>query len=168
MEDEHPSYYNDNYYERVLAARKRKGYLGADDAWTNFLIRVIAQLKSYSKNESLTEARVKTALKSNGVYSVMRDKWIKEPVAAEIPDVNQDALDKEIAKWDERYNALPDDINAIDEFIADLYDARKVGIRDEGEYCLPNLAFKEFRSAGKLDALKERKARIRDAELSLE
>lgn len=98
MEDEHPSYYNDNYYERALAARKRKGYLGADDAWTKFLLRVIAQLKSYSKNESLTEARVKTALKSNGVYSVMRDEWIKEPVAAEIPDVDQGALDKEIAK----------------------------------------------------------------------
>lgn len=45
-------------------------------------------------------------LKSNGIYSVMNNKWIKKPVAADIPEVDQEAFDKLFAEWDTKYQEL--------------------------------------------------------------
>jgi len=47
---------------------------------------------------------------SNGIYSVKNKKWIKEPVKEDIPDVDKEALDKEVKKWSDRYEELTDDI----------------------------------------------------------
>lgn len=117
--------------------------------------------------EQLEEARAKTALKSNGVYSVLNDEWIKMPVKADIPDIDMKAFNELLAEWNEKYSEIPNDVDAIDAFIAALYDARKAGIRDEGEYSLQNLVFKDMRSSGKLEKLKERKAKLVNAALSL-
>ena len=56
--------------------------------------------------EKLQEARATSALKSNGIFSVLNNKWVKEPVAADIPELDQDAFDKEFAKWFERYQDI--------------------------------------------------------------
>ena len=53
--------------------------------------------------EKLEEARAQSAVKSNGIFSVMNNKWIKEPVKEDIPEVDQDALNKELGKWVDRY-----------------------------------------------------------------
>lgn len=57
----------------------------------------------------LTEA-TSTGVKSNGIYSVMDDKWIKEPVHADIPDLDEDAFNEEFSKWEKKYFELLDKI----------------------------------------------------------
>ena len=51
----------------------------------------------------ITEARKQSALKSNGIYSVLNDEWIKEPVKEDIPEIDQEAFENEFAKWEDRY-----------------------------------------------------------------
>ena len=57
-------------------------------------------------DEPIAEARKQSALKSNGIFSVMNNKWIKEPVAEDIPETDQEAFDKEFKKWEERYHEV--------------------------------------------------------------
>ena len=56
------------------------------------------------KNE-LTEATA-TGVKSNGIYSVMEGKWIKEPVQDDSPDLDKDAFDKVFNEWEDKYFEL--------------------------------------------------------------
>ena len=130
-----------------------------------------------------------TGVKSNGIYSVMTGKWIKEPVQADIPDLDKDAFDKVFNEWEDKYFELlkkigkteeetsekeiltesnEDKSELISNFIEDLYDLRKDSIATEGEYGIGNLVFKEFRNLGYLDNLKDLKNEERSKELSLE
>ena len=68
--------------------------------------KVIGKIKKYYSSGVLKEARAQSAVKSNGIYSVLNDKWIKEPVAEDIPELDQEAFDKEFAKWQERYDKI--------------------------------------------------------------
>lgn len=50
-------------------------------------------------------------VKINGVYSVMQDKWLKEPIAQDIPELDEEAFNKLFAEWkarcDQMLNAEP-------------------------------------------------------------
>ena len=120
----------------------------------------------------LEEASKPSALKSNGIYSVLHNKWIKEPVQADIPDLDREAFDKLFNEWEDKYFAVAEKsdvtIDEINDFIEDLYDLRKTSIAKDGEYGLGNLTFKECRALGYLDNLRQLKKEIRDRELSLE
>ena len=91
---------------------------------------------------------------SNGVYSVKKDKWIKKPVQEDIPDYDKEALDKLVAKWEEKCKKLLAEADAdklkdetkVLKLIEDIYERlRKKGIA-KGEYSIENLAFKELRN----------------------
>lgn len=130
------------------------------------------QLSSLNKDNvyaQLKEARQQTALKSNGVYSVMNDSWIKEPVAEDIPEINQEEFDKLFTEWEDKYFDIKENPTkeSIEDFIEDIYDLRKTSIANDGEYGLGNLVFKECRNLGYLDSLKEIKKDIVNKELSL-
>lgn len=141
------------------------------------------------ENEKEIVANTSTGVKSNGIYSVMTGKWIKEPVQADIPDLDKDAFDKVFNEWEDKYFELlkkigkteeetsekeiltesnEDKSELISNFIEDLYDLRKDSIATEGEYGIGNLVFKEFRNLGYLDNLKDLKNEERSKELSLE
>ena len=116
-----------------------------------------------------------TPLVSNGIYSVVKDEWIKEPTKEDIPEVDQDAIDKAFKPWEEKYKALVNKINgsttdetAIDTFINDLYDLRQKGLSTDGEYSIENLVFKEMRNNGYLDNLKELRHKVIARRLSLQ
>lgn len=51
-------------------------------------------------------------LVSNGIYSVMKDEWVKKPVQQDIPEIDHEAFDKEFKVWEDRYNELIKDINS--------------------------------------------------------
>lgn len=51
-------------------------------------------------------SNISTGVKSNGIYSVMTGKWIKEPVQADIPDLDKDAFDKVFNEWEDKYFEL--------------------------------------------------------------
>ena len=115
-----------------------------------------------------------TPLVSNGIYSVIKDEWVKEPTKDDIPEVDQEAIDKAFKPWEKRYKALisritdkSDDESEIDKFIDSLYDLRSEGLSTDGEYSIGNLIFKEMRNNGYLDNLKELRHKVIAQRLSL-
>jgi hypothetical protein len=104
----------------------------------------------------------------------MNDEWVKEPTKDDIPEVDQEAIDKAFKPWEKRYKALVDKItdetedeSEIDKFIDKLYELRQKGLAEEGEYSIGNLVFKEVRNNGYLDNLKELRHKVIAQRLSL-
>lgn len=115
-----------------------------------------------------------TPLVSNGIYSVMKDEWVKKPTKEAIPEVDQEAIDKAFKPWEEKYRSLVNKIDGstadeteIDTFINDLYDLRTKGLSTDGEYSIENLIFKEMRNNGYLDNLKDLRHKVIARRLSL-
>ncbi len=113
---------------------------------------------------------------SNGVYSVKKNKWIKKPVAEDIPEYDKEALGELVDKWEIKCKDLIDDIkadklddeNKVVKLLEDIYDKlRKKGIA-KGEYSIENLTFKELRNKGYLDQLKDYRNELVSKRLSLE
>ena len=109
--------------------------------------------------------------KSNGIYS-LNNGWVKKPEQQAIPELDKEAFDEFFKFWEDRYNELVDNKEAtsedVEEYINDIYDERKDGIANDGEYSLGNLLFKEVRNKGYLDNLKELRKELKGKELSLE
>ena len=40
---------------------------------------------------------------SNGVYSVLKNDWVKEPVKQNIPEINLEEFEKDFEQWETRY-----------------------------------------------------------------
>ena len=113
---------------------------------------------------------------SNGIYSVKKNKWIKKPVAEDIPEYDKEALDELVDKWEDKCKALINDIKAdklddekkVVKLLEDIYEKlRKKGIA-KGEYSVENLTFKELRNKGYLDQLKDYRNELVSKRLSLE
>lgn len=101
---------------------------------------------------------------SNGVYSIMQNKWLKVPVRDNIPDNVE--LEPELSEWKERASKCST-IDEINSFIDDIYKLRQGSILEEGEYGKGNLIFKEIRNAGTLQELKDKKIELENDEMSL-
>lgn len=110
---------------------------------------------------------VKSSPQSNGIYSVLKDEWIKEPVKLQPVDVQ---LEPELSE----YKDLIDDalksnnVEQINSIIDDLYVLRRNSLVSEGEFSAGNLIFKQLRNDGLLDALKEKRVELASRELSVE
>lgn len=112
----------------------------------------------------------KLDLKSNGIYSINKG-WLKHPVQQEIPNIDVEEFEKEFKVWEDKYFGLLDKESGreeIDNLIEDIYNLRKEGMEEDGEYSIKNLIFKEFRNLGYLDNLKELRKEEVSKELSLE
>jgi hypothetical protein len=113
---------------------------------------------------------------SNGVYSVKKNKWVKKPVAEDIPEYDKEALNELVDKWETKCKELIKDIEAdklkdeskVVKMLEDIYEKlRKKGI-SKGEYSIENLAFKELRNKGYLDKFKNYRNDLVSKRLSLE
>ena len=136
------------------------------------------QLTSSYKNISSLKEDIKDGdnyldkldLKSNGIYS-LNTGWVKHPVQQDIPDIDMEKFEKEFKVWEDKYFGLLDKESGreeIDNLIEDIYNLRKEGMEEDGEYSIKNLIFKEFRNLGYLDNLKELRKEEVSKELSLE
>lgn len=112
----------------------------------------------------------KNPVTANGVYSLLKKQWIREP--------------RPLApKWDDsavlaKVEALSDEIEAllgsepskpeIDAVFDRLRKMRKAGLAKAGELSTENLAFKTLRNLGMLDRLSTARSTAHDRELSLE
>ena len=108
---------------------------------------------------------VRSGAVTNGIYSLLKDKWVKEPIRTEYMYFDVTETD-EYKEWLDRYESLPE--NEIEQFINDLFIMRKESLAKDGEWSVGNLIFKEFRNRGYLDSLKDRKYKYRSKELTLE
>lgn len=103
---------------------------------------------------------------SNGVYSLLNNKWLKIPQKIK-PTSNDAAVE---AKFNELAEAVDkcDDSEVAKELQDKIYQMRKTGLSQEGEFSTENLAFKKLRDIGALERLKAMKKEKIDKELSLE
>lgn len=105
---------------------------------------------------------------SNGVYSVLNDKWIKFPKP--LTDIQEYDLSRQVSIWQDKIQkALTSgSFEDVKNVINTLYMIRKNSIAIDGEYGKGNQLFKEIRNLGLLDALKQRADEVLSQELSME
>ena len=103
---------------------------------------------------------------SNGVYSLMEDRWLKEPKKIPPTDNDEDVQ----AKYQELKDAIDrcDDSEVANELLDKIYTMRKSGLAEVGEFSTENMAFKLLRNDGSIDKLKKLKKEKVDKQLSLE
>lgn len=111
---------------------------------------------------------INTTSVSNGIYSVTKDKWIKEPVVIEEPteDVKREArkIEREIVNSIKKAK----DADELTKVVDDLYLMRKDALSTGGEMSAGNLAFKALRNKGILTRVKNTLHTDQAKELSLE
>jgi hypothetical protein len=105
---------------------------------------------------------------ANGVYSLLRGKWIKEP-EARVPKWDDSAvLAKAEAVADEIVGVLDADKEAIDAVMDRLRRMRRAGLSSGGEFSVENMAFKALRNLGFIEQLSNARRDAQDRSLSLE
>lgn len=109
---------------------------------------------------------VKSSPQSNGIYSIVRDEWIKEPIKLQPIEIE---LEPELSEFTNRINQViqsgtEEDILRV---IDDLYLLRRNSLVVDGEFGKGNLIFKTIRNEGLLDDLKERRVELASKELSI-
>ena len=105
---------------------------------------------------------------SNGIYSVVKDKWIKQP--------KKITANPDTTNIDHKYQALKSqiedaiksgDIETIEKLQTKIKQIRQAGLESNGEFGVENLAFKLLRNDGSLQKLYTAKKSAEDNKLSL-
>lgn len=102
---------------------------------------------------------------SNGVYSLMTNEWLSEPEKIEIT-VDDNAVKKKYEELKETIDKVDDSEKAV-KLLRKIYDMRKAGLQEEGEFSIENLVFKELRNNKDIDKLWTLKKKDIDDKLSL-
>lgn len=113
---------------------------------------------------------INSATISNGIYSVYRDMWIKEPVKlVDIPDNDLEVYDK-VADYCNDIDIILKSNNPADiiNMINNIFLLRKESLITGGEFSTGNKIFKELRSQGLIQELIDKLLSIKTIELSLE
>lgn len=112
---------------------------------------------------------INTSAISNGVYSLKRNIWIKEPEPMEESSIDITDED-EYKEWELRFNNTIEsgDIEKLQSFVDDIYILRKDSLAKDGEFGLGNLIFKEMRNQDKLQQIKDKIKELESKELTLE
>ena len=105
-----------------------------------------------------------------GAYSLTNDEWVQKPKEKEESELDYDAVltrVKELEKEIEGMMSKDISPKKIDTFKYRIREARRKGLKTEGEFSVENLAFKALRKAGKLDKLWDHAKAIENAALTL-
>lgn len=105
---------------------------------------------------------------SAGIYSVLDDKWLKEPKYGP-PKVDEREVKSKARNYSSRINKAlqSDDLNFCKETMSDIRRLRQAGLERGGEFSIENLAFKLLRSKGKIEKLRKHIDQLQSAELSI-
>jgi predicted nucleotidyltransferase len=112
---------------------------------------------------------IKEVNRSQAVYSLMKNEWVKKPKHEDIK-VDKDAIKKKYKQFVESINAAiqEQDIDKIKKLTKRIYDMRQAGLDKSGEYSTENLVFKLLRSTGYINKLRDTVTQLTDKELSSE
>ena len=121
-------------------------------------------------------------INNGGVYTLVNRKGnaLKISNARSFDDVKKE-IDNELSKgaifvpkfyYEDLDETLSDEemslLDKVDAFIIRLYKLRQDSIKEEGEFGVGNLLFKEFRNLGYLDTLKKLKVKLQSKDMCLE
>jgi hypothetical protein len=105
---------------------------------------------------------------SLGIYSVLDDKWISEPVMGTIKINDGDVKSKVENYLNKIMQALVDDeIDRVRDVYQEITKIRKAGLEKGGEFSVENVAFKVLRAKGFIGQLKQHLLKLQNNELSL-
>ena len=106
---------------------------------------------------------------SAGIYSVLDDKWINEPVHEE-PTTDPKDIKAKARNYASKINSAmrSGDLAKCRETMEELRRLRKAGLEAGGEQSVENLAFKLLRARGQIDKMRKYITKLDSAELSLE
>lgn len=121
-------------------------------------------------NVELYVQDVNTTTISNGIYSMRDKEWIKFPEKIENPKIVIDDMDLFNKYKDEVIDTLysAQSSQEIGNMVDRLYLLRQQSLTKDGEFGDGNLIFKEIRSLGLLDKLKDKKKELVSKELTVE
>ena len=109
---------------------------------------------------------INAGTKSNGIYSLLQDKWIKFPEYNPPKEVDYSFL---LNIYQNKVNnALQGTPEQIKSTINEIKMLRKISLMNDGEYSKGNLVFKELRNNGSIDNLYNKLHELTSKELSLE
>jgi hypothetical protein len=106
---------------------------------------------------------------SAGIYSVLDDQWLVEPVHEE-PTINPKDIRAKARSYASKINSAirSGSIDQCRDTMDSLKRLRKAGLESNGEQSVENLAFKLLRARGQIDKLRKYITKLESAELSLE
>lgn len=113
---------------------------------------------------------INTTSISNGIYSVLEDKWVKEPSTSDTIIPSPEALDQAEEIEEEILDSIESSktVEELQSIVDKIYLMRKDSLATDGEVGAGNLAFKSLRNKGVLDKVKETIRGATSRELSLE
>ena len=105
---------------------------------------------------------------STAEYSVVQDKWLKEP-KKENPTFNKELIKKKYKEYKGKIQSLlkQHDEVALKKLLEKLYNYRQAGLDKGGELSEENIVFKILRAYGYLDKLKDGIAKSYDKKMSI-
>lgn len=105
---------------------------------------------------------------SAGIYSILKDQWIREPTYGP-PKVSEHEVKSKARNYSGKINQAlkSQDLEFAKETMLDLRRLRQAGLESGGEFSVENLAFKLLRARGQIDKLRKYIDRLQSAELSL-
>jgi len=113
---------------------------------------------------------------STGVYSVLYDEWLEQPVPKEVK-IDPDKIESKSEQWmeiidtlleDLKDDSLIDSVEKIDKLKEKIKKYRSCGLEKGGEYSYENLVFKFLRRSGYIQKLFDSKNKIVDKSLSIQ
>lgn len=83
--------------------------------------------------ELFVEIEGENDTKSNGIYSVLNDEWIKEPVQQDIPEINREEFNDMFKEWEERYLKIIDSEDLEEEAMDAAKDLMKSNMNKQDD-----------------------------------
>ena len=105
---------------------------------------------------------------SAGIYSILDDKWIKEPVYEE-PTTDPKDIKNKARSYSSKINHAirSKDVDKCQEVMNELRRLRQAGLESKGEQSIENLAFKLLRARGRITKLRKYIDKLNSQQLSL-
>lgn len=114
-------------------------------------------------------------IKSDGIYSILRQTWVRKPVKREL-NINKRKIGSFVSQIEQkiekalkefRSNNFNNALDMTEDIKEDVMKLRSNGLKEEGEFGAKNLAFKALRRNGTLDKLNRLETLSFDNEVSI-
>lgn len=108
---------------------------------------------------------VNSSTKSNGIYSLYNDMWVKEPIP--ITHITEYDFSDDVKEFKQKVEDVLD-IDEAQKMLDELYLMRKRSLDIEGEYGRGNQLFKELRNLELIQQLRDKIIDLKSKKLTLE